>query len=60
MSDAHNIQVRDDEEYKQAGKIIRVLIDRKLIKGSSIEETYSNVWAAAFEILDLFKQERVI
>jgi len=55
MSDAHNIQVRDDEEYKQAGKIIRVLIDRKLIKGSSSEETYSNVWAAAFEILDLFK-----
>jgi len=55
MNDAHEIQLRDDEEYKQAGKIIRALIDRKLIKGQSDEETYINVWETAFEILDLFK-----
>ena len=52
MCDANNIQTRCDEEYKEAGKIIRVLIDRKLISST---ETYSNVWAAAFEIMDLAK-----
>ena len=55
MCDANNIQTRSDEEYKEAGKIIRVLIDRKLISGESDTETYSNVWAAAFEIMDLAK-----
>jgi hypothetical protein len=47
---------RTEEEYKEAQKIMRILIDSGLISGSSGIEEYMNTWEAVFKILDLTKQ----
>jgi len=51
------IQVRSEEDYASAAKIIRVLVDRGLVTGESEQETFANVWEAAFEILDIKNSE---
>ena len=51
---------RSDYEHDEAVKIIKVLVRHKIIPVADHEEAYLRTYQAAFEILDLLKQERVI
>ena len=49
--------LRTEEEYDQAQKIIRILIDNGCIKSSSGIDEYIKDWEMAFSIVDIFNQQ---
>jgi len=48
-------EVRSDEEYEQAKKIIAILIKNGAIPKNKYSVTRIKAWVAAFNILDLLK-----